>query len=241
MLQIHHIENNKNIDLSSKHLKNKSLFISRDLQADSPFLILQELQNVKIIAEPLIKITQIPFSYTPQTQWIFFTSKNSIIHFFAQNPQVQLGVKYGVISSGSADFLSANYNVKSDFVGEGVDLVKIAKDFRDVLGDDSVLFPQAMDSLQTIQKQLAFTNTTYNLYTYKTILKTDFDIPYTDIVVFTSPSNVVAYFNKYKIDSRQTVVAMGTSTKYKLSEYGVKNVLLPQEFTELGLLNCLLK
>lgn len=241
MLQVHHTEKNKDIVLSSVHLKNQSIFISRNLHIDSVFLVLKQIQNLKIIAEPLIKITQIPFSYTPQTQWLFFSSKNSIIHFFAQNPQLQFGVKYGVISSDSADFLSNNYNVKASFIGEGVDLVKIAKDYRDVLGDESVLFPQAMDSLQTIQKQLAFTNTTYNLYTYKTILKTDFDIPYTDIVVFTSPSNVVAYFNKYKIDSRQTVVAMGTSTKYKLSEFGVKNVLLPKEFTELGLLNCLLK
>ena len=182
----------------------------------------------------MINIVRIPFSHTPQTDWIFFTSKNSINYFFEQQPLPAPGVKYGVISKSSANAL-ITYGKQASFIGEGVDLNKIAKDFRQVLNNDSVLFPQAMDSLQTIQKHLAFTNTTYNLYTYKTILKTDFSLPYTDILIFTSPSNVKAYFSKYKIDGRQLVIAMGTSTKYKLSDYGIKDVLIPQEFSEKGL------
>lgn len=215
-------------------LLNKSLFISRNLTSDSLFHKIKTDYNLSITDQSLIKIVQIPFSYTPKTNWIFFTSRNAIKHFFAQNPEIPLQVKYGVVSLASANELLL-HDKKANFIGEGIDLVKIAKNFREVLQNESVLFPQAMDSLQTIQKQLAFTNTIYNLYTYKTILRTDFELPYTDIVIFTSPSNVVAYFSKYKLDSRQLIVAMGASTKYKLSEYGFKNVLVPEEFSEKGL------
>ncbi len=217
----------------------KSVFISRKLDETSVFKHYLESKSKYIIDEPLIKITQIPFSYTPQTQWIFFSSKNAIKHFFAQSPSISSNTKYGVISESSAVYLNT-YGKQADFIGQGVDLGLIAKSFRDVLGNDSVLFPQAMDSLQSIQKYLAFSNTTYNLYTYKTILRQDIDIPYTDVLVFTSPSNVMAYLNKYSIDSRQLVIAMGQSTKFKLSENGIKDVLTPGSFNEEGLLNTLI-
>lgn len=218
----------------SNKISNKSIFISRDLNEDSLFHKLKEDYNATIIAIPLIKIVQIPFSFTPKTDWIFFTSKNAINFFFAQNPDVSEDTKYGVVSDSTNKELF-KHDKKVNFIGEGTDLNKIAKDFREVLQNQSVLFPQAMDSLQTIQKQLAFTNTIYNIYTYKTIIRSDFDIPYTDIAVFTSPSNVTSYFNKYKIDPRQLVIGMGFSTKQKLTEYGVRNVILPIEFSEQGL------
>mgnify|MGYP007076220363 CR=1 FL=1 len=46
---------------------------------------------------------------------------------------------------------------------------------------------------------------------------------------------ILSYFNKYKIDSRQLVIAMGDATKYKLTEYGIFNVLVPNSFSENGL------
>jgi len=221
-------------------LTGKSIFISRHLQADSPFNHLIQDLNLKITDESLIKISQIRYSYTPQTNWIFFTSKNAIDFFFAQNPNLKEDVKYGVISKASADHL-LNFKKTASFIGQGVDLLHIGKEFKEVLQNESVLFPQAIDSYQTIQKQLAFTNTCFNLYVYKTNIKTDFDIPYSDILIFTSPSNVEAYFSKYKVDSRQLIVAMGSTTKYKLKGYGISTILTPKSFDEKGLFDVLIE
>lgn len=221
-------------------LAGKSLFISRQLNSDSPLKQLIQDQAIKIIDESLIKITQIRYSYTPQTNWIFFTSKNAIDYFFIQNPDLHKEVKYGVISKASADHL-LNFKKTASFIGQGVDLLNIGKEFKEVLQNESVLFPQAIDSYQTIQKQLAFTNTCFNLYVYKTTIKTDFDIPYSDILIFTSPSNVEAYYNKYKMDSRQLIIAMGSSTKFKLKEYGISNPLIPKSFDEKGLFDVLIE
>jgi hydroxymethylbilane synthase len=218
----------------------QSLFISRKLEEGSDINKLGSELGLAIISEPLIKTVKVPFSHTPKTKWIFFSSKNAIKFFFEQNPVLDADVKYAVISVQSEQFLN-NYGKKSAFVGEGVDLAKIAKQFRDVLKNDSVLFPQAMDSYKSVQKHIAFTNVVHNIFTYKTIIRNDFDLPYTDVLVFTSPSNVVAYFNKYKIDSRQKVIAMGSSTKYKLSDFQIKNVLTPEQFGEKGIYELLMR
>jgi hydroxymethylbilane synthase len=221
-------------------LANKSIFISRKLASDSLFFSLLKNENCSIVDQSLIHITQIRYSYTPQTNWIFFTSKNAIDCFFAQNPTLPKGVKYGVISDASAGYL-LKHGVTADFIGKGVSLLAIANDFRTALQNDSVLFPQAIDSYQTIQKQLAFTNSCYNLFVYKTNMKSDFDVPYSDILIFTSPSNVDAYFNKYKVDARQVIIAIGETTKHKLSSYKIKSILTPTSFDEKGLVDLLVK
>jgi hydroxymethylbilane synthase len=212
----------------------KSIFISRKVEENGAFTRLKSDSNITLIDEPLIEINPVRYSYTPQTKWIFFSSKNSITYFFAQNPILPANVNYGVVSIVSANYL-LTFGKEANFIGQGNNMLQIAKDFKEALKNDTVLFPQAIDSLQTIQKQLSFTNTCYNLYVYKTSIKSDFTIPYTDILIFTSPSNVLSYFNKYKIDSRQLVIAMGDATKYKLTEYGIFNVLVPNSFSENGL------
>lgn len=216
----------------------KSVFISRKVDENGAFTRLKNNTTITLIDEPLIEINPVRYSYTPQTKWIFFSSKNSITYFFAQNPILPANVNYGVVSIVSANYL-LTFGKEANFIGQGNNMLQIAKDFKEALKNDTVLFPQAIDSLQTIQKQLSFTNTCYNLYVYKTSIKSDFTIPYTDILIFTSPSNVLSYFNKYKIDSRQLVIAMGDATKYKLTEYGITNVLLPNNFSEKGLYDVL--
>lgn len=222
-------------------LAKLTVFLSKTPDPSGPFEEMAKANSdMRLVAEPLIKTTRIPFSYTPQTKWIFFSSKNAIRYFFEQASPVPESVKIGVISAASEEYLKT-LGKHCDFVGQGTDLVKIGKDFAVVLQNDSVLFPQAIDSLRTIQKQIAFTNTLYNLYTYKTIIRSDIDIPYADVLIFTSPSNVEAYLRKYKIDIRQIVIAMGATTKFRLSQSGTKDVLTPATFNEQGLFDTLCK
>lgn len=217
----------------------QTIFISKHLQPNS--LLLSGLKSVpyKIVHESLIRITPIRFSYCPKADWIFFSSKNAIEHFFTQKPEIASGTKYGVMSNSSAQFLQ-RFGKSADFIGSGVDTNKIGKDFAAVIKNETVLFPQAIDSLQTIQKHLSFNNISSNLYVYKTSPRTDLDLPVAEILVFTSPSNVAAYFAKYSIIPGQKIVAMGTSTFRKLNEYGVKDAVLPASFNEEGLLNAIL-
>lgn len=226
--------------ISDVSFEKKIIFISRNLTAISPILIRLNSMGYEVLNESLIRISQIRFTHTPPTQWVFFSSRNSISNFFAQEPVLKSTVKFGVMSDVSAEYLS-EFGKKADFIGNGVNVTQIAKDFAGVIKDDTVLFPQAIDSLQTIQKQLSFTNICHNLFVYKTTVRTDFVIPPVELLVFTSPSNVKAYFEKYKLLKGQKVVAIGSTTFDKLKDYGVKNVGMPGSFDENGLLNAIIE
>ena len=83
----------------------RSVFISRSLETRHQFIKSFENEGAVLIDLPLINIVRIPFSYTPQADWIFFTSKNSIRYFFEQNPSLPSDVQYGVIRQSSSGTL----------------------------------------------------------------------------------------------------------------------------------------
>jgi uroporphyrinogen-III synthase len=74
---------------------------------------------------------------------------------------------------------------------------------------------------------------------YKTSLLKDFELPEACVLVFTSPSNVQAYFEKYPFLSGQKVVAIGSTTGDKLKEFGIKAIAYAAEFNEIGLLKAI--
>lgn len=219
--------------------QNKKVFVSRHLSTISPILVTLNSLGCEVLHESLIKFSKVRFTHTPSTQWVFFSSKNSMDFFFQQDPQLHPLTKFAVMSESSAEHL-LQYGKNAHFIGQGVDVIRIAKDFAALIKDETVLFPQAIDSLQTVQKQLSFTNTCYNLFVYKTSLRNDFEIPSCDILVFTSPSNVQAYFEKYKFLPGQEVIAIGSTTLSRIRFYGVKEISLSSSFNEKGLLDAIL-
>jgi len=212
-----------------------TIFISRDLSEDS--ILKNKLTELgyKVVDQSLIQFSQIRFSYSPLSDWIFFSSKNAIKYFFAQNPVIQRKTRFAVFGIGSARYLK-KFDKVADFIGEGNNATVIAKQFAQLIHNETVLFPMALDSLQTVQRQLGYNNVAKDLYVYKTDIKKDFDIPKTEILLFTSPSNVEAYFSKYQLSEGQKAIAIGTTTQQKLNSYGVKNVELPDSFCEESLL-----
>lgn len=216
-----------------------TIFISRDLDPESKLLTDIGSAGQQLVHKSLIRITPIRFSFTPEADWVFFSSKNGIEHFLTQKPELKPGVRFGVISPVSAEYLKT-FGKEADYVGQGTDIRKIATDFSKVIKDETVLFPQALNSLQTIQQSISFSNTCFNLYVYKTSSIEDFELPMADILVFTSPSNVMTYFEKYRYQPGQKVIAIGQTTMFRLKSYGVRNVMVPDEFSEEGLLNAIL-
>lgn len=219
---------------------SKQVFISRYLSEDS--VLRSELNNLgySIIDESLITSSQIRYSHAPKSDWIFFSGKNAIKFFFAQNPKVEPETLFGVLSDTSAEYLK-EFGKTANFIGEGNDVVKIAKEFAKLITTETVLFPQSIDSLQTVQRQLSFVNISKNIYVYKTSFKTNFDIPKSEILVFTSPSSVSVYLSKYTIYSDQKVIAIGTSTFQRLKSFGIHDAVLSDSFSENDLLKAVLK
>ncbi len=214
-----------------------SVFISREVSEQSYFRRALEKHGITIEGRSLIRtvpmITKLDSYILKHVDWIFFSSKNAVDYFFRLEPTLPIGVKFGVMGAGSEEMLRQK-GYFADFTGSGGDTTDVAADFAKVANGGTILFPCAEDSLRVIQKGLSDTTKVVDLPIYETVLEDDVEASGADVLVFTSPSNVDAYFVNNLLDPYQKVIAIGKSTGKKFEEMGVKYTL-PFAPDEVGL------
>lgn len=213
------------------------VFISREIGEHSYFRRALEKNNIEIEGRSLIRTFPIvnvldPF-YLKHIDWIFFSSRNGVEYFFHLKPALPKHVKFGVVGRGSEDALR-KFGYLADFVGETGDIAEVAEEFAPMVKGATVLFPRAQDSLLTIQKSLTADTKVVDLPIYETVIEEDIDQTHADILIFTSPSNVEAYFVDNLLEPGQKVIAIGNSTGKKFDEMGVQYTL-PYSPDEIGL------
>ena len=213
------------------------VFISREIGEHNYFRRALEKNNIEIEGRSLIRTFPIvnvldPF-YLKHINWIFFSSRNAVDYFFKLNPVLPKHTKFGVVGRGSEDSLR-KYGHLADYVGESGDITEVAEGFAELVKGQTVLFPRAQDSLQSIQKSLSEDTKVIDLPIYETVVEDEIDQTYADVLIFTSPSNVDAYFADNLLDPGQKVIAIGNSTGKKFEEMGVA-YSLPYSPDEIGL------
>jgi len=213
------------------------VFISRELSANSYFRKAIEKHDIEIEARSLIRtvpvITKLDNYILRNVDWVFFTSKNAVEYFFQLEPQLPKKVKFGVMGSGSEDMLRRKGHFV-EYTGEGIDPEDVAYEFAKLANGKTVLFPSAENSLRSIQHGLSEDTKIIDLPVYETLLEEEVKVSAAEILVFTSPSNVEAYFAHNLLDPDQKIIAIGKSTGKKLDEIGVK-YKLPYSPDETGL------
>ena len=217
--------------------KPSKVFISREIGEYSYFRNALEKHNIEIDGRSLIRTTPIVTKLDPynfkHVDWIFFASRNGVDYFFNLKPELPKKVKFGVVGRGSESALKIHGKVAS-FVGEGVDMPEVAEAFASTLTDETILFARAQDSLKSIQSRMPETVKVVDLPIYETVLEENVDPSFAEILIFTSPSNVEAYFAENLLDPGQKVIAIGTSTGAKLDQMGTPYIL-PYSPDEIGL------
>ncbi|WP_200912330.1 hydroxymethylbilane synthase [Pedobacter sp. Leaf216] len=217
--------------------KPAKVFISREIGEHSYFRRALENNNIEIEGRSLIRtfpiVTVLDQFILRQVDWVFFSSRNSVEYFFNLKPVLPKKTKFGVVGRGSEDALR-KFGHFADFVGESGDITEVAEDFAQLVSGQQVLFPRAQDSLQSIQKSLPADAKIIDLPIYETVIEEDIDQSYADVLIFTSPSNVDAYFVDNLLEPGQQVIAIGNSTGKKFDEMGVKYAL-PYSPDEIGL------
>jgi hydroxymethylbilane synthase len=214
-----------------------SVFISREVSEQSYFRRALEKHNINIDGRSLIRtvpvITKLDPYILKYVDWIFFSSKNAVEYFFHLEPALPKDVKFGVMGAGSEEMLRRKGHF-ADFTGLGNDSAEVAEDFAKVANGTHVLFPGAEESLRSVQKGLSADTKVIDLVVYETVLEEEIEGSGADVLVFTSPSNVDAYFAENLLDPYQKVIAIGKSTGKKFDEMGVKYTL-PFSPDEVGL------
>ncbi|WP_028297559.1 hydroxymethylbilane synthase [Olivibacter sitiensis] len=217
----------------------ESVFITRELTESSYFTRAMSRLGIKVEARSLIRIFPIINVLDPYilkyVNWIFFGSKNGIEHFFKLNPRLSKHVKFAVVGRGSEEALR-NLGHVPDFTGEseGISIEKVGKEFAKLVDGQTVLFPKAKGSLDTVQSCLTKNTKVIDLPVYETVLMDEVSPSYADVLIFTSPTNVDAYFADNLMEPNQKIVSIGKSTGKKLDEMGLKYTL-PYSPDELGL------
>jgi hydroxymethylbilane synthase len=226
-----------------EHIQNskpKKVFVTRNIrEKDYLYRALKRL-GYQIEGKSLIEFKPIPIKELPATEWIFFGSKHAVKYFFNQKPVIG-SVKIGCIGKATSDELRS-FGYRAQFIGQSTDTKLIGKQFASLVGNAKVLFPVAKESLKSIQNQFPKKENAIDLPVYAT-LKHSMEIPSDiDIIVFTSPSNVDAYFEKNKFGAGQKAVAMGDATANALIRKRVseKVIVKPITFDDLGLFQSVL-
>ena len=167
---------------------------------------------------------------------LFFSSKNSVEGYFLNHGSTQ--VKFAAVGKGTAEALK-KYHCEASYIGEKNNTEDIAIKFKELIKEQTVLYPVGNLSLRSMaefvdEKQVHFS------IVYNTILNPIlFDSPF-DILIFTSPSNVDSFILKNSITSNQQLIAIGhTTAKHIQRIYPTYNVLVPDTFSEVSILNTL--
>ncbi|SEL73699.1 hydroxymethylbilane synthase [Parapedobacter koreensis] len=229
--------------IAAKFDKNRKfpsqVFITRDISETSYFHRAMAKHGIAVEGRSLIRIFPIINKLDPYilkyVDWIFFGSKNGIENFFRLQPRLSKRTKFAVIGRGSEEMLR-QFGYAPDFSGEqlGINMDEIAIEFAKVAAGTTVLIPRAKDSLETIQKSLTTDTKTINLPVYQTRMDTNVDKSNADVLIFTSPTNVEAYFVDNLVDPGQKIICIGRSTGKRIEELGL-SYTLPYSPDEIGL------
>lgn len=216
----------------------KSIFISRELDETHYFSKALKKHGIEVEGKSLIQINpllkEVDSANLQDLDWVFFSSRNCIEHFFKLKPELNKDTKFAVVGRGSEETLKKYASASFTGENEGIDMVQVGKEFAKIAQGKKVLFPRAKGSLKTIKKELTEDTIVIDMPIYETVsienpVKTD-----AEVLVFTSPSNVNAYFSKHSLDEGQRVVSIGYSTGAVLDELGIEYTL-PYSPDEVGL------
>ncbi|WP_207422726.1 hydroxymethylbilane synthase [Desertivirga brevis] len=216
-----------------------TVFITRDLPESSYLRKALEKHNIRLEGKSLIRtfpiINKLDSYILRHVDWIFFSSKNAIEYFFKLSPEIIKKTKFGVIGRASEETLR-RYGRVPDFNGEeeGIDTADIAVRFAEIAEGATVLFPGAKDSLRTVQQAMTPSSKVIDLPVYETVEEEHVEPTMAEVLIFTSPSNVEAYFKENLLEPGQKVICIGRSTGKKFDEMGVK-YSLPYSPDEIGL------
>lgn len=201
-----------------------SIFISRDLPAHSPFRKELEQAGWTVHAKSLINIVPLSFELPERPfHWVFFSSSHGA-DLFLHNYDGPRDFKVGTAGLATAEVVRT-HGIEPDYIGHSGDMLEVAHELKYVVGDETVLFAGAEGGSERVKSHLS-TQQKILMSVYRTEPEMLAEIPETDYVYLTSPSNATAYLAQRGLGSQ--FIAIGTTTADFLKDNGVEKVLVPK-------------
>lgn len=171
-------------------------------------------QGVKVLDQSLIKFEMVKVNDWPEADWVFFYSPNAVKFYFEQR-DYDPDKHYAVLSEGTARQFCASIRREPEYIGNS-NAEHIAKAMLPMTKGKKILFATAKNSLHSLSPYFGESQKKERVIVYDNRPLENFHIPPVDILVFTSPMNVKAYFSKYQYRNEQ-LFAIGKTTAASIS------------------------
>lgn len=195
--------------------------------------------QIEILDESLLDFEPVAFKTLPVTDWLFFYSQQGVFHFFEQWKGEPLWKNLAAFGPKTGSMLREKGHCVA-FTGDGV-AENTAKAFLLVGRQSKVTFVRANHSRKSLQQLLENECLISDLVVYNNKPRNSFEIPFCDILIFTSPLNVSSYFTQNPIQENQKIIAIGNTTLESIKGLGIQDVAVPEHPTEEALAQLLKK
>jgi uroporphyrinogen-III synthase len=214
---------------------NKAIFISKSVKDLELLPKFCSQNDILLHAESLIRFEGVFFENPEKFDVVFFASIRAA-HFFLGHQSLPSSILVACIGQTTARKLQ-ELDMEVSFIGENSGAPDaVANQFKEWLGNRTVLFPQSAISKRSISKHLP-ENQVVERIVYKTV-STCQEIDSCGIYIFTSPSNVQSFLScNKKIDGK--IIAWGETTKATLESHGFSVSKTLSVSDEVNLINAL--
>ncbi|MEM6398488.1 MAG: uroporphyrinogen-III synthase [Bacteroidota bacterium] len=216
-----------------------ALFISREVDLQSPVRIWCVEQDVDLVDQSLVQFSKPERIVWPEEDfdWVFFYSPRGVSFFLEQYEGDSSQFQYACFGAGTASAL-AESNYKPSFVGDG-DFRQVAQDFAEIAHGQRVLFPQARNSRRTVSRHIGDRILATEVVVYENeAIPHEFEQSF-KYLLFTSPMNVMAYLEKNFIDPFTYVIAIGQTTEAALISKGIEEPFVAEQPSEAAMVEIL--
>jgi len=211
-----------------------SIFISRDLAADSVLARACTDHAISVHAESLLDFEVVPGSWPTHGNWLMFSSRTAVAMFALQDQSLFADCHFGAIGEGTARALR-RLGVTVSVTLDPLDLDQSCRDFAVKVAGQTVVFPQAENSLRSIQERVADQVDVLDWVAYRNSPKKSFIIPEVQLAILTSPMNARNYLEHYPERKSNRMVAIGESTAKALRQAGAWNIFEARRPSDLAL------
>ncbi|MGV3612993.1 MAG: uroporphyrinogen-III synthase [Fluviicola sp.] len=198
-------------------IKIKSIFLSSESDSSLPIVDFCQKNDILLLRKSFISFQQIPFEIPGGWEVIFFPSPRAFDFFISEDFQLEPNQQIACIGWETRKYIEEK-GFSVSFFGENAGNPKeIAREFKDWLGNRTVLFPQSLKSHKSIEADLP-QNQKISVLVYDTIADPiQFLNPFS-VYIFTSPSNYRSFVSLNSIPEDAKVIAWGRTTAEALMD-----------------------
>jgi hydroxymethylbilane synthase len=240
-------------------LKGKTIISTRAADADEELSRMLQSHGANVVNCPMIKIESTEFTtgdkevfrQLDQFDWLFFTSRNGVIHFFKQLMDLQGGtslpssLKIAVIGAKTAAELDY-YGYSPHFTASGNTSEALASEFKKQVNPENKKLLLALGNLagQALEKELIAGNEIQRLNVYQTVQPEKIEetaaslISYDryDCILFTSPSTFNNFYEQMesRLSAPLKMASIGPTTTKAIAAKGLQPLVTAKDSSAQG-------